>query len=140
MACLKPLTAAPRSEPIERRRLVPNITKAIARMTSSIFESNMSLLRVHGNRNVRAPMIRQRDYDIGQQAADACSVAFEIPRENQLSSQNSYRPVVGQRHLHVGPEYAAATRVECCARAAATRTSKQAAALLRRRGGREARP
>src|SRR5208337_869779 len=61
MACLKPLTAAPRSEPIERKRLVPKTTSAIARMTSNIFESNMSLLRVHGG--MRAPIIRQRDYD-----------------------------------------------------------------------------
>ena len=45
MACLKPLTAAPRSVPMVRRRLVPNITRAMAKMTSSIFESNMSFLR-----------------------------------------------------------------------------------------------
>src|SRR6267154_2072629 len=47
MACLKPLTAAPRSEPMERRRLVPKITSAIARITNNIFESNISLLRFH---------------------------------------------------------------------------------------------
>jgi hypothetical protein len=30
---------------MERRRLVPKITKAMAKMTRSIFESNISLLR-----------------------------------------------------------------------------------------------
>jgi hypothetical protein len=31
-----------------RKRLVPNITKAMSKMTNSIFESNMSLLRSQG--------------------------------------------------------------------------------------------
>jgi hypothetical protein len=48
MADLKPLTAAPKSDPIVRKRLVPNITKAMANMTNSIFESNMPLLRYRG--------------------------------------------------------------------------------------------
>jgi hypothetical protein len=39
------LTAAPKSVPIVRKRLVPNITKAMANMTNSIFESNMPFLR-----------------------------------------------------------------------------------------------
>src|SRR6266581_3035844 len=74
------LASAPRSDPIVRKRLVPNITKAMAKMTSSIFESNMSLLRSEVNLS-RPSMIRQRDYDIGLRGIDACSVAFEISGE-----------------------------------------------------------
>src|SRR6202051_1066769 len=97
MDCLKPLTAAPRSEPMLRKRLVPNITKAMSKMTNSIFESNMSLLRSQV-KSSRAPIIRQRDYDIGRWGINARPVSPLEPER--------HGPLVGQRNPHMGAENA----------------------------------
>jgi hypothetical protein len=46
-----------------RKRFVPKMTRAMARMTKSIFESNIALLRVRVQ-STGSTMIRQSDYDI----------------------------------------------------------------------------
>jgi hypothetical protein len=45
------LTAAPRSEPMLRKRLVPKMTNAMSKTTMSILVSNISLLRFEGKTN-----------------------------------------------------------------------------------------
>jgi hypothetical protein len=83
-------------------------------------------------------MIRQRHYNIGPLALDACSVAFEISLKLALQPESD-RAVVGQRHPHVGAENAGFD----AALPGASRLHEkieQLPPLLRRGSGREARP
>ncbi len=69
-------------------------------------------------------MIRQRDYDIGPRGIAACSVAFEISRESQLSSQKVTGPSLVNDTCMWAPKTPVSTR-PCRARAACTKTSNK---------------
>src|SRR5579863_3439042 len=110
MAFLNPRTACPRSEPTVRSFLAPNTTSTTSRMTTS---SRIPIpIRHHSTWSASA-----EEYELDDRSNEPCQPHKFAPVSDLLHARvlgrlqpEGHRPVIDQRHLHVGSKYTCGNR------------------------------